>query len=241
MAQFCNTPTFSLWFGWFRALFLMSTSKKRFSAKEMQRQLNLKRYEPVWTRAHKISEAMAGKVDPYTLEGIIETDKGYFRVASCEIEQVRQKRGREVAEKQNLKVSSEGRSIEDPDTGKESMQVGYLKADVLNSHQAEQTNQTVCESFDEKSIELADKSASYVEISSYELYVGEKSDWYAPKETLKWVLTFISNAKRDLQGTYHRIKVKYFQLYLSEFVYRRHGRNFGDKLFDRVIVVSYRL
>ena len=33
---------------WYRAMFLMSTTKKGFSAKEMQRQLGLKRYEPVW-------------------------------------------------------------------------------------------------------------------------------------------------------------------------------------------------
>ena len=32
---------------WYRAMFLMSTSKKGFSAKEMQRQLSLKRYESV--------------------------------------------------------------------------------------------------------------------------------------------------------------------------------------------------
>ena len=74
---------------WFRSLFLMSMSKKRFSAKEMQLQLDPKRYEPVWDRVHKICKAMAAKDDSYTLEGIIETDKGYFRAASCEIEQVK--------------------------------------------------------------------------------------------------------------------------------------------------------
>ena len=33
---------------WYRVMFLMSTAKKVFSAKEIQRQLGLKRYEPVW-------------------------------------------------------------------------------------------------------------------------------------------------------------------------------------------------
>src|SRR5215510_12732904 len=38
--------------------FLMSVSKKGFSAKEIQRQLGLKRYEPVWQMTHKIRRAL---------------------------------------------------------------------------------------------------------------------------------------------------------------------------------------
>ena len=161
---------------------------------------------------------MTGKDGPYTLEGIIETDRGYFRVASCEMEQVKQKRGRGAAEKQTHKLSSEGTPKENPDTGKESKRVGYFKADVLDSHQAEQTNQTVCESFDEKCTVSTDKSAPYLELSSCEeLHVGEKSDWNTLKETLEWAHTLISSAKRNLLGTYHKIKGKHFQLYLNEF------------------------
>jgi Zn finger protein HypA/HybF involved in hydrogenase expression len=71
---------------WYRAMFLMSTTKKGFSAKEMQRQLGLKRYEPVWAMVHKIRKAMGNRDDKYTLEGMIEMDEGYFTVASSEIE-----------------------------------------------------------------------------------------------------------------------------------------------------------
>ena len=33
---------------WYKTMFLLSTTKKGFSSKEIQKQLGLKRYEPVW-------------------------------------------------------------------------------------------------------------------------------------------------------------------------------------------------
>lgn len=92
---------------WYRAMFLMSTTKKGFSAKEIQRQLGLKRYEPVWAMVHKIRKAMGNRDDKYTLEGMIEMDEGYFKVASSEIEQAQQKRGRGAAGRKNVMVSAE--------------------------------------------------------------------------------------------------------------------------------------
>ena len=65
----------------------MSVTKKGFSAKEIQRQLGLKRYEPVWAMVHKLRKAMGNRDSRYTLEGMIEFDEGYFTVASIEIEQ----------------------------------------------------------------------------------------------------------------------------------------------------------
>jgi len=57
---------------WYKAMFLMSTTKKGFSAKEMQRQLGLKRYEPVWAMVHKIRKAKGDRDDKYTLEGMMK-------------------------------------------------------------------------------------------------------------------------------------------------------------------------
>lgn len=48
----------------------MSVTKKGFSAKEMQRQLGLKRYKPVWTM-HKLRKAMGNRDARYTLEGMV--------------------------------------------------------------------------------------------------------------------------------------------------------------------------
>jgi transposase-like protein len=63
---------------WYLAMAFMSFSKKGISATELQRQLNHKRYEPIWRMMHKIRAAMGQRDSKYQLEGMIEFDEGYF-------------------------------------------------------------------------------------------------------------------------------------------------------------------
>jgi len=224
---------------WYKAMFLLSTTKKGFSSKEIQKQLGLKRYEPVWAMVHKLRKAMGNRDARYTLEGMIEMDEGYFTVESSEIEKSKGGRGRGAAGKSNVAVMAESTPLEDPETGQQSRQCRYFKAKVLTNHQAEQINQTVQESLDEKSIVFTDKSTSYVDIADYvELHVTERSGKDTTKDTLKWVHITISNAKRNLLGNYHKIKGKYLQLYLNEFVYKLNRRYFGERLFDRLVIAN---
>lgn len=172
----------------------------------------------------------------YTLEGMIEMDEGYFTVESSEIEKQKGKRGRGAAGKQNVMIMAESTPLEDPKTQKKDRQFRYFKAKVLTNHRADGVNQVVGESLDEKSIVFTDESTSYIDIADFvELHVTEKSDKETTKETLKWVHITISNAKRNLLGNYHKIKGKYLQLYLNEFVYKLNRRYFEEKLFDRLI------
>ena len=50
-------------------MFLLTATKKGFSTKEIQTQLGLKRYEPVWAMVHKLRKAMGNRDSRYTLEG----------------------------------------------------------------------------------------------------------------------------------------------------------------------------
>ena len=50
--------------------------------KEIQKQLGLKRYEPVWAMVHKLRKTMGNRDAKYTLEGMIEFDEAYFTVES---------------------------------------------------------------------------------------------------------------------------------------------------------------
>jgi hypothetical protein len=63
---------------WFIAMHLMTSTKKGISAKEMQRQLGFKRYEPVWFMMQKIRVAMSARDERYELSGFTEMDEGYF-------------------------------------------------------------------------------------------------------------------------------------------------------------------
>lgn len=222
---------------WYKTIFLMSATKKGFSAKEIQKQLGLKRYEPVWSMVHKIRTAMGKRDAIYTLEGMIEFDEGYFTVESSEIEKEQGIRGRGAVGKTNVAIMAESTQLEDIHTGKQSKQCRYFKATVLDTHKKEEINQTIQGSMSDESIVFTDQSTSYVDIADFvELHVSEKSDKQTTKETLKWVHITISNAKRNLLGNYHKIKRKYLQLYLNEFVYKLNRRYFHDKMFDRLIV-----
>ena len=97
-------------------------------------------------------------------------------------------------------------------------------------------NQTIQESISEKSILFTDKSTLFIDIANYvEFHITEKSNKETTAETLKWVHIAISNAKRNFLGNFHKIKEKYLQLYLNEFVYKLNRRYFEEKLFDRLV------
>lgn len=138
-------------------MFLMSCTKKGFSAKEIQRQLGLKRYEPVWSMVHKLRKAMGNRDARYTLEGMIEMDKGYFTVASSEIEQQKGIRGKGAVGKQNVAVMAESTPLEDVQTGKQGKHVRYFKAKILDNHNSEEINQTIQKNIDNQSIVFTDK------------------------------------------------------------------------------------
>ena len=70
------------------------------------------------------------------------------------------------------------------------------------------------------------------------MHITEKSNKETTKETLKWLYITISNAKRNLLANYHKIKGKYLQLYLNEFVYKLNRRYFEEKLFDRLVIAN---
>jgi hypothetical protein len=195
---------------WYKTMFLLSATKKGFSSKEIQKQLGLKRYEPVWAMVHKLRKAMGNRDALYTLEGMIEMDEGYFTVESSEIEKDKGIRGRGAVGKSNAAIMAESTPLENIETGEKSSHCRYFKAKVLSNHSKEEINETIKESLDESCIVFSDKSTSYVDISDFvELHYTEKSDKQTTKETLRWVHITISNAKRNLLGNYHKIKRKY--------------------------------
>jgi hypothetical protein len=217
----------------------MSATKKSFSAKEIQRQLGLKRYEPVWAMIHKIRLAMGKRDAQYQLKDMVEMDEGYFTVESSSRDKKERKRGRGSQAKAIVSLMAESTPLEDPETGKVERHCRYFKAKVLQEGGSEAIDKTLQESIEEKTIVFSDKSTSYVNIADYvELHIQEKSSPETTLGTLKWVHIAISNAKRNFLGVYHKIKGKYLQRYLDEFIYKLNRRYFGEKLFDRLVLAS---
>ena len=164
---------------------------------------------------------MGQRDDRYTLEGMIEMDEGYFIIEASEQVHKTQKAGCGSKTKSNVMVMAESTVLENIETGKVDRQYRYFKAKVLEDHKADGTDTAFTKGIEgEQTIVFTDKSTSYVNIADYvEIHITEKSNEQTTKETLKWVHIAIGNAKRNFVGTYHKIKRKYLQLYLNEFVY----------------------
>jgi hypothetical protein len=89
-----------------------------------------------------------------------------------------------------------------------------------------------------KFIVFLDESTSYINTADVvsSRNTGKSSEQLT-KETLKWMHIAIGNAKIDLQKFY-KIRRKYLQLYLDEFICKLNRRYFGERLFDKLIITS---
>lgn len=218
---------------WYKCMALMMMTKKGISAHEMQRQLGMKNYRPVWEMMHKIRSAMGQRDDRYGLEGMIEYDEGYFRVPVKKGTKI--KRGKGSQRSASVAVMAESTPLEDSKTKKESSHCRYFKMKVLDNQKAAGTNSVIANNIDKRAIVFSDKAKNFVNIADFvEGHVTEYSSEHVNKTTLKWVHIAISNAKRMFLGIYHWFHGSRLQNYLNEFCYKLNRRYFGNNKFDRL-------
>ena len=225
---------------WFLTMHLLTSTKKSFSAKEIQRQLGHKRYHPIWHMVHKLRVAMGKRDGEYILAGQIELDEGFF-ATEIPKEQKNEplKRGRGSQKKSKVLVMAESHKIDNPKKGKKPRRVGYIKMRVIEDLKKD-TITAVVKDLASKNTELdTDGSNSYVDLKDF---VKAHHSEVIPKEkigeNLPWVHIAISNAKRQLLNSYHNVKPEYLQNYLDEFCYKFNRRYFAEFMFNRLLVAS---
>lgn len=230
---------------WFVAMHLITSTKKSFSAKEVQRQLGHKRYEPIWAMMHKLRSVMGLRDDSYELKDEVELDDGFFETVSITRDKAEPlKRGRGSQRQTTVIVSVESKLAEQyPGIKKYSTKkkVKFLKMKVIDSLKMDTITESVNNMVEKGSTIVSDASTSYNGLhKDYQL----KSKVISKKEinrVLPWVHKAISNAKRLFLDVHHRIDDDFLQNYLNEFCFKFNRRYF-DNLFDRLLVaaVSYR-
>lgn len=93
---------------WFTAIHLLTSTKKSFSASELQRQLGHKNYMPIWAMLHKLRIAMGKRDERYTLKNMVELDEGFFTTEVPEDEKGKPlKKGRGSQRKTKVLVMAE--------------------------------------------------------------------------------------------------------------------------------------
>ena len=137
-------------------------------------------------------------------------------------------------------ISIESKTITDEEIIKKhniKKKVGYLKMKVIDSLKKKDIAGYTKELIDTGTDIVTDGSNSYNDL--HENY-NHKPKVVSKKELVKhlpWVHIVISNSKRLLLNTYHRIDDDSLQSYLNEFCFKFNRRYFDD-LFDRLLITS---
>jgi transposase-like protein len=238
---------------WFRAVALISMTKKSISAKDLQRQLKLKRYQPAWEMSHKIRAAMGKRDDDYWLEGNVEVDEGFFK--SCEhpkkfeINSEDQKdtessekneatkRGRGSQEQSAVVVMIESVPAEKKKKNKKANKIGYLKMKLIQRQNAQTIVPVLKNSINFDSAVQTDGFRAYNDLCNHfeKHQVTITKDKTLTEEYFPWVHTMISNAKRLFLGIHHKIGKGYMQLYLNEVCYKFNRRYMRENLVYSII------
>ncbi len=219
---------------WLIAIHLLTSTKKSFSAAEVQRQLGHKRYQPIWELLHKLRSVMGQRDSEYKLNGSVELDEGFFSTQFDGEESL--KRGRGSQAKTKVLVMTESEPSEN--TNKRiKKSVNHIKMIVIPNLKAQTIDGKVKENIDANASLITDDSTSYAHLKN--LVKEHTAQVINPKDiskVLPWVHIMISNAKRQLLDIYHSVKPEMLQNYLNEFCYKFNRRHCD--LFDRLVFAT---
>ena len=228
---------------WFKTIHLISSTRKTFSASEIQRQLGYNKYETVWGLLHKIRWAMGERDKKYQLDNYLEIDEGFFKIVDKEIskEQLAQKQKRGRGSINHLKVlvligSTPTEVVDERYKHKPKRICGHLKMIVMEDLKAETINSAIDTTVKTGSNVMTDKFKGYVKLN--EIMNHQEINTSGMKEvhkTFPWVHTAIGNAKKLLLGFHHSVGKEYLQSYLNEYCYK-FNRRYLSELFDRVLI-----
>jgi len=230
---------------WFIAMHLITSTKKTFSAKELQRQLGHKRYEPIWAMLHKLRIVMGRRDEEYMLNDEVELDEGFFETVSITRDKKEPlKRGKGSQKQTTVLVATESKPVEDSEKSKKynkKKQVRFIKMQTIYSYKKDDMEVAVTDIIEKGSNIISDDSNSYNNLKNNYKHEGQVIPKNKINEILPWVHTAISNAKRLFLDVHHRIDDDFLQSYLNEFCFKFNRRYF-DNLFERLLItaVSYR-
>lgn len=229
---------------WFMCVHLMTSTKKSISALEMQRQLGLKRYEPVWLMMQKIRQSMGKRDKRYKLAGNIEMDDSFFEIVDLEKNDnnnnTPQKRGRGSQRQKKVLIMVESTpNPKQKNPHKKKRIMGFVKMVAMDDLTAVGINYEVQKSVHRDSDILTDGHHSFMNLTEVvDFHTREIVPSDKAHETLPWVHAMISNAKRQFLGVHHSVGKNYLQNYLNEFCWKLNRRTFETDLFDRMITAG---
>jgi hypothetical protein len=223
---------------WFVAMHLVTSTKKSFSASELQRQLGHKRYQPIWEMMHKLRNVMGKRDNNYQLSGQIELDNAFITTLIPEEEKDEQlKRGAGSQNKSKVMVMAESKVVENPNPHKPPRKVNHIKMQIVPDLKADTATEIVKKHIDYQSEIQSDDSTTYRKFKQVlQSHIAQVVETEELSKVLPWVHICIGNVKRLLLSMHHQLRKEYLQYYLNEFCYKFNRRYFGEKMFDRLVM-----
>ena len=205
---------------WFWAIFLTSHDKRGISAQQLMADLELSDYV-AYLMLHKIRKAMGDQDQNYQLGGLVELDETFFGAPT-----EGGKRGRGT-DKTPVLV---GLSLDKAGRPK------YVKMNVISDVKGETLANFAKTNIAPGSTISSDALKSYNKLAE-EGFIHEPVKFNAKDnpDHLKWLHTFIGNAKAFVGGTYHGLDSVHLQPYLDVFCYRSNHRKFKGEIFNRLL------
>jgi len=220
---------------WFLAIYLLTQHKNGISALALRRQLGVS-YNTAWLLKHKLMQAMVERDSDHALSGIVQMDDAYWGGERHGGSVGRGSPGKTpfVAA---LQCSPEGHPI----AMRMDVVPGFRKkvlADWAKRHGPRPPGLTPGTAVVSDGLGcfpgIKDADCTHVAIVTG----GGVPDLGHP--IFWWVNTMLGNVKNAMHGTYHALRSKYLQRYLSEFCYRFNRRFDLAALVPRLIVAAAR-
>lgn len=236
---------------WYFATYLMTNFTKSLSAKEMQRQIGHKFYEPIWLMMHKIRATMRNRDNLYTLNYEIEGDEGFVStyLTTSEKKQlpkpimkvVKNQQGRGSERNTPILVLAESQYTSNDNKWKPNKAVDFVRLTSIEDTSATTLNYEISKFVDkDNSILVTDKWKGYNKVNQVVAVHDSVNTNKVNKEEiieqhLPWVHKIISNFKRNVLNAHHAVSHKYLDNYLAEFQYKFNRRRFRKDKFEHLI------
>ena len=214
---------------WFLAMYLITQHKTGISALSLRRELGVS-YNTAWLMKHKLMQAMVERDAEQTLGDNVQMDDAYWGGARHG-----GKRGRGSPGKAPFVAAVACNEAGHPIAMRMDTVSGFRKtalADWAKHHLAPGTKV------------VSDGLRCFSSVTQAACtHLPTITGGGPPDETDRtfwWINTMLGNVKKAMHGTYHALRPKYLQRYLSEFCYRFNRRFDLAALVPRLLVAAAR-
>ena len=197
---------------WFWAAYLMATGTPGMSARQLQRQLALSRYDTAWTMLHKLRRAMDAP-DRGLLSGEVEVDE--FEIGG--VEQGRSSGRSAVAKAASAIIAVEVRGIGS----------GSVRIELIDDASAATLSGFIERTVAPGAIVHTDGGQGYATLTSKGFDHRPRSQAKRDGDTdpvLPRAHRAISDFKSWLRVTHRSVSAEHLQVYLDEFIFRNNRR-----------------